>query len=50
LSGYEAEAVPVTVGSSGQRSFATDNRGTIFFDNTGALIANPIPAATSFIQ
>lgn len=43
-------SVPVSVGSSGQRSFAVDNRGTIYFDATGAAIANPIPAATQFIQ
>jgi hypothetical protein len=29
----------VTVGSTGQRSFATDTRGTIYFNNTGAAIA-----------
>src|SRR5213082_2994586 len=28
----------VTVGSTGQRSFATDSRGTIYFLNTGAVI------------
>ena len=50
LSGYQAGAVPVTIGSSGQRSFATDNRGTIFFLNTGVALANPIPAAATFIQ
>jgi type IV pilus assembly protein PilA len=38
-SSYFALAVPVTVGSSGQRSFATDQRSTIFQDNTGAPIA-----------
>ena len=27
---------PVTVGTTGQRSFATDTRGTIYFSNTGA--------------
>jgi type IV pilus assembly protein PilA len=39
VSAYFAEAHPVTVGATGQRSFATDTRGTIFFDNTGATIA-----------
>jgi prepilin-type N-terminal cleavage/methylation domain-containing protein len=38
VSSYFAEAHPVTVGSTGQRSFATDVRGTIYFDNTGAVI------------
>ena len=50
MSIYWAGAVPVTLGSTGQRSFATDSRGTIFFDNTGTVIANPIPAATTFLQ
>jgi hypothetical protein len=47
---YWAGAIPVTVGSTGQRSFASDNRGTIFFDNTGAAITNPIPTTTTFLQ
>ena len=38
MSSYFAEAHPVTVGSTGQRSFATDTRGTIYFINTGATI------------
>jgi type IV pilus assembly protein PilA len=42
-SSYFASATPLTVGSTGQRSFATDQRSTIFQDNTGALIDNPIP-------
>jgi type IV pilus assembly protein PilA len=39
ISSYFAHAEPVTVGSTGQRSFATDTRGTIYFLNTGAAIA-----------
>jgi prepilin-type N-terminal cleavage/methylation domain-containing protein len=39
ISSYFAHAEPVTVGSTGQRSFGTDTRGTIYFDNTGAAIA-----------
>ena len=35
-SAYFATAVPVTVGSSGQRGFATTPSGTIFFTPTGA--------------
>ena len=50
ISIYWTGAVPVTVGSTGQRSFASDSRGTIFFDNTGTAIANPVPAGTSFLQ
>jgi hypothetical protein len=49
-SSYFASAVPVAVGSTGQRSFATDSRGTIYFVNSGVAIANPIPAAASFLQ
>jgi type IV pilus assembly protein PilA len=36
---YFAEAHPATVGSTGQRSFATDERSTIFQDPTGATVA-----------
>ena len=50
VSSYWASAVPLQLGSTGQRSFATDTRSTIFQDNTGALIANPIPAATAVVQ
>ncbi|HKB11982.1 MAG TPA: prepilin-type N-terminal cleavage/methylation domain-containing protein [Vicinamibacterales bacterium] len=49
-SSYWAGSVPVTVGSTGQRSFATDTRGTIFFLNTGVALANPIPAGASALQ
>jgi prepilin-type N-terminal cleavage/methylation domain-containing protein len=34
-SAYFAEAHPVTVGSTGQRSFATDTRGTIYANQQG---------------
>jgi type IV pilus assembly protein PilA len=47
---YWAGAVPVTIGSTGQRSFATDSRGTLFFLNTGAPLANPIPTGATFLQ
>ncbi len=50
MSAYFAEDHPVTVGSTGQRSFATDTRGTIFFLNTGVALANPIPAASTPLQ
>ena len=33
---YFVEAHPLVVGSSGQRSFASDQRGTIYVDNAGA--------------
>jgi len=50
MASYHATATPVTVGATGQRSFATDSRGTIFFDNTGAAIANPIPVGQPVLQ
>jgi prepilin-type N-terminal cleavage/methylation domain-containing protein len=36
---YFAEAHPVTPGSTGQRAFGTDVRGTIYFNNTGTAVA-----------
>ena len=50
MSSYHATAVPLQIGTSGQRSFATDARSTLFQDNTGAVIANPIPAGTAVVQ
>jgi hypothetical protein len=38
MSSYFAEAHPVEVGKTGQRSFATDKRGTVYFNNTGERI------------
>jgi type IV pilus assembly protein PilA len=49
-SSYFASATPVTLGSTGQRAFATDTRGTIFFNNTGVVFANPIPAGSAPLQ
>jgi hypothetical protein len=46
--GYAGNADAIST-STGTRHFATDNRGTIFFDNAAA-IAQPIPAATLPIQ
>ena len=46
-SSYFARADPVTPGGTGTRFFATDTRGTIFFD--AATIANPI-TVTNVIQ
>jgi prepilin-type N-terminal cleavage/methylation domain-containing protein len=47
---YYASANPVSRGTSGQRSFATDQNRTIFF-NASDEIANPIPAGlTTFLQ
>jgi hypothetical protein len=49
-SSYYASAVPVTLGSTGQRAFATDTRGTIFYDNTGVAPINPIPTTATPLQ
>ena len=38
---YYAHGEPLTVGSTGTRSFATNSQGTIFQDSTGAIIADP---------
>lgn len=38
VSAYFTETHPVNVGASGQRSFATDTRGTIYFNNPGVTI------------
>jgi prepilin-type N-terminal cleavage/methylation domain-containing protein len=48
---YFAEAHPTAVGSSGQRSFGTDQRATIFQDNAGATFTEPlVTAATTPVQ
>ena len=44
-SSYFAKADPVTPGGTGTRYFATDTRGTIFYDLAGS-IANPITVTT----
>ena len=36
---------PLTVGSTGQRSFAADNRGTIYQKNDGTVIDNAMAGA-----
>ena len=47
---YHVAADPVSRGQTGTRSFGSDHRGTIFYNNTAA-IANPIPPAlTDFLQ
>jgi prepilin-type N-terminal cleavage/methylation domain-containing protein len=45
VSGYYAEAHPVTVGSTGQRSFATDTRAAIYVMNTGAVVPKGMAGA-----
>jgi len=46
ISSYFVHAEPVRVGATGQRSFATDTRGTIYFKNTGAAIAAGMAGAS----
>jgi prepilin-type N-terminal cleavage/methylation domain-containing protein len=51
--GYGAIAVPVTVGTTGQRSFCSDASGVIRFDATGAaaaLVAALCPVALGPLQ
>jgi type IV pilus assembly protein PilA len=38
VSAYFAEAHPINVGSTGQRAFGTDTRGTIYFNNSGTTV------------
>jgi type IV pilus assembly protein PilA len=48
---YWAEAHPTQVGSTGQRSFGTDQRSTIFQDATGATFTQvSVAAATTAVQ
>jgi len=47
VSGYYALAVPQQLGSTGQRSFGTDERGTVFQDTLGAALPEPIVVAGS---
>ncbi len=45
LATYYVHAEPVTVGSTGQRSFASNNAGTIYQLATGAIILNTMAGA-----
>jgi type IV pilus assembly protein PilA len=50
-SSYFAQAVPATVGSTGQRSFGTDQRSTIFQNNLGGTwTAVDVDTATDAVQ
>ena len=48
-SSYWSHADPVTAGGTGTRYFASDTRGTIFFD-TAAAVANPITSTYNVVQ
>ena len=45
LSSFYSHSEPVTVGSTGQRSFASDHRGTIYQLPAGTTIANTMAGA-----
>jgi type IV pilus assembly protein PilA len=47
---FHTTAVPVTVGRTGQRSFASDNKNTIYFLTTGLIITPGMANATGPIQ
>lgn len=40
--GYLVTATPLTFGSTGQRSFGSDQQGTIYQDRTGAVLTPPL--------
>jgi prepilin-type N-terminal cleavage/methylation domain-containing protein len=46
IASFFAEAHPLTIGSTGQRSFATDHRGTIYQLPTGVAIVAAMTGAT----
>jgi hypothetical protein len=54
--GYYSTAQPITFTSTGNRSFATNHSGTIFFNNTNAapaqadIEANPPGATANILQ
>jgi type IV pilus assembly protein PilA len=50
MSSYEAMADPVTPGNTGARYFATDTRGTIFYDNAASFGTAAIPTTALSIQ
>ena len=49
-SAYFANAIPIVPGISGNRYFATDTPGTIYYQDGGPPIANPIPPATFVLK
>lgn len=44
---FYGHSEPVTVGSTGQRSFAVDERNTVYQDQSGVAIASPIVASAT---
>ena len=45
MTDYLATATPLTVGTTGQRSFGSDARGTIYSDSVGAILVAPLAIA-----
>jgi prepilin-type N-terminal cleavage/methylation domain-containing protein len=50
IASYFAEAHPSHVGSTGQRSFGMDQRGTIFQEPSGATLTAALPASATPVQ
>jgi type IV pilus assembly protein PilA len=48
--GYVITAVPISVGTTGQRSFCSDGSGVIRFDPSGAAPANTPPLCANTLQ
>jgi len=46
VSGYFAEAHPVTLGATGQRAFGTDTTGAIYFNNPGTTVTPGMSGST----
>ena len=46
VSAYYAEAHPVTLGLTGQRSFGTNTRGTIYYKDDGTLVPKSMTGAS----
>ena len=45
MTDYLDTATPITVGTTGQRSFGSDARGTIFQNSAGAILTAPLAVA-----
>jgi prepilin-type N-terminal cleavage/methylation domain-containing protein len=50
MSDYHATATPVTLGGTGQRSFASDSRGTVYFQNDGLTIGAGMPSPAAALE
>jgi prepilin-type N-terminal cleavage/methylation domain-containing protein len=50
IASYFAEAHPAAVGSTGQRSFGMDQRGTIYQDFSGVTLTSALPASATPVR